>query len=139
MDWLDKDRAYLAARFQEIVKDFLPANQTIPPVLLERLVEAQSVLCRCASRTCGPHRCWPSKAGWVGIGLLLTYAIFMHSFFFSYFDTTTRSLERAQQAALAQLQARNEASAQQSLAQVKQQWADFLTQCKEDWWHRPHK
>lgn len=37
--------------------------------------------CACASRKCGPHRCWPSLVGWVLIGLLLTYTTYLHSTF----------------------------------------------------------
>ena len=48
---------------------------------VERFIREQDVqtTCGCASRTCGSHRCKPSR--WMAGGLLLAiiYAIFMHS------------------------------------------------------------
>ena len=38
---------------------------------VEQFIRVKDVDCQCAGRTCGPHRCWPTKVGWYVIALLL--------------------------------------------------------------------
>lgn len=41
--------------------------------LADRLLEVQGMHCKCQSRKCLPHpyRCWPSRAAWITVGMLL--------------------------------------------------------------------
>lgn len=50
---------------------------------VERFVREADVqpTCACASRHCGPHRCWPSWISWIGLGVGLVYVVLMHSFY----------------------------------------------------------
>jgi len=50
--------------------------------------------CNCATRTCGPHRCWMSRAAVVVIAVLLIYTIVMHSLFFTEREDIRQNLSR---------------------------------------------
>lgn len=65
--------------------------------VLRVLEEDYQPTCACAVRKCGPHRCWPSRVAWWGLGGMVLYAIVMHSAFaverrefHGHFSTTLR-------------------------------------------------
>lgn len=57
---------------------------------IEKFVRLEDVEteCSCASRKCGPHRCWPSKVGWIIVAILLAYTVSLQSFAFTSMETT---------------------------------------------------
>ncbi len=38
--------------------------------LSNEILEVQGMYCKCQSRKCAPHRCWPSIAGWIIVSML---------------------------------------------------------------------
>lgn len=39
--------------------------------IADQIIDIQSVNCKCRSRKCAPHRCWPSKVSWIILGVMM--------------------------------------------------------------------
>ena len=65
----------LSKDVRETLESYVTVKDAIPAGAIENLVteivERQNFYCKCRTRKCGPHRCWPSIAGWSGVGILL--------------------------------------------------------------------
>src|SRR3990167_205779 len=65
----DKQRNYMLNEYERIIEagGSYSGNAGF---LAGQLVDIQGSLCKCASRKCSPHRCWPSLVGWITISAL---------------------------------------------------------------------
>lgn len=100
--------------------------------ILPNLIDVQGATCLCRSRTCGPHRCWPSLWGWAGFTLTLIYAIFIHSSFYSQRATEYQLIHTTLQTGYDQQLTALHAV----LTQEQADWTAWRRQVEQDYWKR---
>ena len=118
---------------------------------VERYIRESDIhsTCTCAARTCGPHRCWPSRLGWTMAGSLALYLLVMHSYWA--YERTTWT-----QAAVTQLMIEMDTTITEKFQTVTQSlqdqaiqrqanwttwmltqhqtWAAWMASCQQEWW-----